>query len=171
MTNELKALPTLYRGVTYRSRTEARWAAFFDRMSIDAVYEGEGYDLDVWYLPDFWLPGPGVWFEVKGIGPSQREVEQARRLATASGRCVVIAIGHPTANDEAYNLVFFGLGSDGRRARFADQGKSLIVITGEGFDVLLELEGSQRDLSGAPYPDECLKVAREVQSLRFGVHE
>lgn len=42
----MKSIETTYRGIKYRSRTEARWAAFFDAMRIDAVYEGEGFDLD-----------------------------------------------------------------------------------------------------------------------------
>lgn len=50
-------IPTTYRGVTYRSRVEARWAVFFEAMGWPAVYEQQGLDLDgVWYLPDFWLP-------------------------------------------------------------------------------------------------------------------
>jgi hypothetical protein len=44
------AIPTLYRGIEYRSRLEARWAAFFSGLGWDHVYEpfdGDGY------IPDF----------------------------------------------------------------------------------------------------------------------
>jgi hypothetical protein len=48
------ARETTYRGVTFRSRLEARWAAFFDRIKWDWIYEpfnGDGY------IPDFLIMG------------------------------------------------------------------------------------------------------------------
>lgn len=47
-------IPTLYRGRWYRSRLEARWAAFFDLLGWD--FEYEPFDLAGW-IPDFILPG------------------------------------------------------------------------------------------------------------------
>jgi hypothetical protein len=47
---ELKAKPTVYAGIEFRSRLEARWAAFFDRIGHRWTYEpldGDGY------IPDF----------------------------------------------------------------------------------------------------------------------
>ncbi len=41
------ALETMYRGVVFRSRLEARWAVFFDWMYIRWEYEKEGVDLHV----------------------------------------------------------------------------------------------------------------------------
>jgi hypothetical protein len=46
----IAAIPTLYRGRTYRSRLEARWAAFFDLLGWQHEYEP--YDLGSW-SPDF----------------------------------------------------------------------------------------------------------------------
>ena len=48
---------TTYNGITYRSRLEARWAVFFDKLGIKYNYEPEGYKLDngLNYLPDFYL--------------------------------------------------------------------------------------------------------------------
>jgi len=46
----IKAIPTTYRGVKFRSRLEARWAAFFDLTGQSWTYEP--YDLDGW-APDF----------------------------------------------------------------------------------------------------------------------
>ena len=70
----LKAIETIYRGVRFRSRLEARWAVFFDACGIEWEYEPEGYDLGdgVWYLPDFRLHGVAgrggsvLYVEVKG---------------------------------------------------------------------------------------------------------
>lgn len=48
----IKAIPTEYAGVKFRSRTEARWAAFFDLVGLKWDYEP--FDLEGW-APDFLL--------------------------------------------------------------------------------------------------------------------
>lgn len=66
---ELKAIPTIYNGVKFRSRLEARWALFFDLCKIEWEYEKEGYQLTTgWYVPDFWIPSMKIWVEVKPPG-------------------------------------------------------------------------------------------------------
>lgn len=61
------AIETIYKGCRFRSRLEARWAVFFDAIGVEWKYEEQGYEVDGHrYLPDFWLPGPRVWAEVKG---------------------------------------------------------------------------------------------------------
>lgn len=58
-----RGVQTLYRGVEYRSRLEARWAAFMDRIGWETTYEpldGNGY------IPDFLVHGPSPFLvEVK----------------------------------------------------------------------------------------------------------
>lgn len=63
----INAIPTTYKGITFRSRTEARWAVFFDEIGIKWDYEPEGYEIGDGsrYLPDFWLPELDSFFEVK----------------------------------------------------------------------------------------------------------
>jgi hypothetical protein len=60
-----------YAGCLSRSRHEARWAVFFDRLGIKWEHEPQGYVIDGRpYLPDFklLLPGPWVVFaEVKNL--------------------------------------------------------------------------------------------------------
>ena len=92
-------LPTRYGGILYRSRTEARWAVFFDHLGINALYEPEGYDLGngIWYLPDFLLPDLDLFVEVKGEAPEPHEIEKARRLAEGTGKLVLIVVGPPAA--------------------------------------------------------------------------
>lgn len=76
----LKAIPTKYNGVQYRSRLEARWAMFFDYLDIEYYYEHEGYQLpSAWYLPDFFLPKHG-WFEIKPEKPSKEEQKTANEM-------------------------------------------------------------------------------------------
>jgi hypothetical protein len=49
-----EGIPTNYHGTRYRSRLEARWAAFFDLLKWDTHYEP--FDLDG-YIPDFVVHG------------------------------------------------------------------------------------------------------------------
>lgn len=66
----IKPIETRYAGHRFRSRLEARWAVFFDTLNIRWEYEPQGYligpEHDRPYLPDFWLPEPSIWVEVKG---------------------------------------------------------------------------------------------------------
>jgi hypothetical protein len=50
----IKAIPTKYNGTQFRSRLEARWAAFFDLLGWP--WEYEPFDCDGW-IPDFALFG------------------------------------------------------------------------------------------------------------------
>lgn len=54
MEYEFKPIPTKYKGRQYRSRLEARWAAYFDLTNIP--FEYEPFDLDGW-IPDFIING------------------------------------------------------------------------------------------------------------------
>jgi len=74
-------IPTLYRGVRFRSRLEARYAAFFDEL--DWPWEYEPVDADG-YIPDFLLDfEPGILlFEVKGM---REELDGARLKIEMSG--------------------------------------------------------------------------------------
>jgi hypothetical protein len=62
-------IETRYAGRLFRSRLEARWAVFFDKLGISWEYEPEGYKLEdgTWYLPDFRLTlmRKEYWCEVK----------------------------------------------------------------------------------------------------------
>lgn len=84
----MKAIETIYKGHRFRSRLEARWAVVFDTLGIEWQYEPQGYECGVrltkslwWeeyprinYLPDFWLPGEGVFVEVKGEFTSEEKL-------------------------------------------------------------------------------------------------
>lgn len=75
----IKAIPTRYKGYHFRSRTEARWAVFFESMGLSWEYEPQGFDTpDGPYLPDFKLHGEfgPVWFEVKGERPTDVEIRK-----------------------------------------------------------------------------------------------
>lgn len=62
----LQAIPTLYGGVWFRSRLEARWAVFFTRIGLDWVWEDQRYRAEPKsYLPDFLLPKLRLRIEIK----------------------------------------------------------------------------------------------------------
>lgn len=52
VTTTIQAIPTLFRGIRFRSRLEAKWAAFFAACSWEWTYEP--FDLNG-YIPDFGL--------------------------------------------------------------------------------------------------------------------
>lgn len=94
----MKAINTLYAGNYFRSRTEARWAIYFDLIGVKWEYEKEGYDLGdgVFYLPDFWFPEHQMYGEVKPTDTLlDHEEDKARRLSLQSGLNVVILSGQP----------------------------------------------------------------------------
>lgn len=100
-------LPTLYNGITYRSRTEARWARFFDAAGIRFEYEKEGYSLSSGnYLPDFSLSlyphdnlfyrgTGGVFAEVKGDKFTDKEKEKCFELCKVTNQPVLMLCGVP----------------------------------------------------------------------------
>lgn len=102
----IPAIETKFDGRFFRSRTEARWAAFFKALGWPYEYEKEGYDLSgVWYLPDFYLPDMKLWIEVKGAEPTPGEVALCRQLAAARQEHVLLAVGQP--QPEAAQLLAF----------------------------------------------------------------
>lgn len=63
----IKAIPTRYKGYNFRSRTEARWAVFFDALGLAWEYEPQGFFTEdgTGYLPDFWVPELKAIVEIK----------------------------------------------------------------------------------------------------------
>ena len=95
----MKAIETTYQGRRYRSRTEAKWAVFFNELMLPFEYEKEGFVIGgVPYLPDFWLPTIGVWLEIKGERAEPEKVALVRGLANETGKAAVIWQGLPDLN-------------------------------------------------------------------------
>lgn len=95
-------IQTSYKGYKMRSRTEAKWAIFFDTLGLRWQYEVEGFDLGAagYYLPDFWLPDLRLWCEVKGIEPPAEELRKLQALAEGRGDNVLLLVGQPGAPKE-----------------------------------------------------------------------
>ncbi len=106
----MKAIETSYDGYLFRSRLEARWAIFFNKLGIKYEYEKEGYDLgnSIKYLPDFWLLNVclrntnelGIWLEIKGRRPTYDESVACFALGKFTKQPVLLAIGLP--NEEIF---------------------------------------------------------------------
>lgn len=98
-----KAITTHYNGYKFRSRLEARWAVFFDAAGLAYEYEKEGFELSTGdsYLPDFWLPGLQIWFEVKPSG-GELGSDTCRKLIWFSREIagIIIATGDPWYSTE-----------------------------------------------------------------------
>lgn len=82
---------------SFRSRTEAAWAGLFDRLGLEWCYEciEERLARALRYRPDFWLPGPQVFVEIKGAAPTPGEIRVARELRQATGQRVYLLAGWP----------------------------------------------------------------------------
>ena len=108
----IKAIPTIYNGVEYRSRLEAQVACLLTNLGADFQYEPQGFDLGdgLKYLPDFFVTnncayedtpewkhekmmifggeiGPKqFWIEVKGnFANKERDEEKVLKFAGVGG--------------------------------------------------------------------------------------
>lgn len=63
----MEAIETIYKGIKFRSRLEARWAYYFDLCGFEWMYESEGFHLSdgSMYLPDFYIPRLNMFVEIK----------------------------------------------------------------------------------------------------------
>jgi hypothetical protein len=94
VTKEFKVLETFHHGYRFRSRLEARWAVFFDRLAVSYRYEPEGYLLEGrGYLPDFYLLQQDCFVEIKPKLPDTEELEKTRLLALNTGKEVYTFYG------------------------------------------------------------------------------
>jgi hypothetical protein len=99
----IAAIPTVYRGRTYRSRLEAKWAAFFDR--IGWRHEYEPFDLGAW-SPDFLLPDLDTLVEVKPWVEFDRDTA-FRAAQAAEYKQVLLTMAAPQNLDLVVNLGWF----------------------------------------------------------------
>jgi hypothetical protein len=84
MSKNVRSYPTSYNGSRFRSRLEARWAAFFDLIGWRWTYEP--FDADG-YVPDFQIHGPtGLLVEVGPCEFLSEFAEKAEKPLQAFGR-------------------------------------------------------------------------------------
>jgi len=137
----IAAIPTFYNGVLYRSRIEARYAVFWDRLGIKHEYEPQGFvTAGIPYLPDFAVyPALGtLWIEIKpnwqadpdGVARWRKFAD--RRPQPGTTRAALLA-GPPSlegdylvigGDDDQYNPVTGGWDDDTQQWR-----PSLLCVT------------------------------------------
>lgn len=94
---QIKAIPTVYRGIEFDSRTEAKWACFLDHLVIRWEREHEGFVLPngEWYLIDYWLPDLQFYMEIKGPGFTEAETRRCAEVCVGTGFPVLMLAGGP----------------------------------------------------------------------------
>lgn len=95
----MQPIETTFLGIRFRSRLEARWAAFFHVLGVKWTYEIEAYRLstgDV-YLPDFKidLETETVWCEVKPKGGDIRKFIAFMRELPSSDNVMGTVLSDP----------------------------------------------------------------------------
>ena len=107
--------PTWYNNYLFRSKLEAKWAVFFDRLKIRWTYEPEPFVCSdgSQYTPDFFLPEvylrdvKGIYIEIKPEGFSDH-LYYRRIKSSLEGSNLVVLFGDPItatveAQDSGYN--------------------------------------------------------------------
>ncbi len=136
----IRPIETRYDGYLFRSRLEARWAVFFDALDVPYEYELEGFDirdgdLDLHYLPDFYLPTLDTFVEVKpNIVIPRAQALKFVEFHAVSGNNVLLTRGEP-----GHALVLLTCqAEDALLARFAFDGDRAVIIGGPLPPITLE---------------------------------
>jgi len=170
----IKAIETEYNGCLYRSRLEARWAVFFDSLSLSFIFEKEGFVIDgERYLPDFWINDWNCWVEIKPYilrknhvvddDEENKSIERTfrlcRKLSDNKNEVVLLIGGSPyiegttslnnlNENDRYsfnYEIVVFYPNSVMLSNNFND------ALSKTGFSLKMEIDGIQNRLSHGFY--------------------
>lgn len=94
----MRPIETKYNGYTFRSRLEARWAAFFD--ILEWRWEYEPTEFDGW-VPDFVLFGKkqNVFVEVKPVSSFPQHVADKIDLSGCQDEVLILGMTFPIVNE------------------------------------------------------------------------
>lgn len=107
----IPAKPTVYGGLQFRSRLEAKWAAFFD--TLGWPHEYEPMDLAGW-IPDFLLKlDTPVLVEVKPATTIEEMFSYTAKIDAADTSYEVLIVGASPIFDDGCGLPFIGLTREG----------------------------------------------------------
>jgi len=96
--------PTNYRGILFRSKSEANAANYMDRLGIRWLYEHESYLLDgEQYTPDFYLPEIDTLIEIK---PEifNAEIDRIREFVPHIGKKLAVLTPDLRVTDLCYRI-------------------------------------------------------------------
>lgn len=153
----ISSIPTNYKGHTFRSQMEARWAVFFDYFGIVWNYEPHGLSFESEkYLPDFYLPDFNLYVEVK-YNKDPDAIRITKKFASHHCIDIVVCDGNPHTRP----LLLFS-GSDGR-AVLGFESKILFFYK--------KGEGLAYDVSKPSIRPEYLEAVEKANTSRFGSME
>lgn len=97
---EIDAKPTVYNHILYRSRLEAKWAAFFDFVRWDFDYEPEPFKT---WSPDFVIHTLDCYVEIKPYSHWNDTLMEKIKPYSTQYRCALLS-EDITINEEAYYI-------------------------------------------------------------------
>jgi hypothetical protein len=124
---------TMYNNQAFATEQEARWAVFFDNLSVPWEYEKQEFHLPYGgaFTPDFWIPDQQFWVDIKPDLPSEDQIIQVADLSFFTRKWVYLvwgAIGKHAIY--AFNLPFYEQGYDKRFVfTLSEQTHELIVAS------------------------------------------
>lgn len=130
---DIKPIETVYNGYRFRSRLEARWAVFFDKMGIQYEYEPEGYVLDdgTKYLPDFYLCEIDAFVEIKPVGAISVKVDDEGVVFDDGRECgAKYAAAASTLADHHTFILLVGEPYDALARNHGGKGEADVFFTG-----------------------------------------
>jgi hypothetical protein len=184
----IPAKETTYAGRKFRSRTEARWAMFWDQLGIDWDWEPQGFTTADGrpYLPDFVVfPALGrLWVEVKGSWESDPDgIAKFRTFAAErpqpSGSRAALLVGNPTldgkflvvgGDDDQDDPAKGGWEDDTQQWRPCGSGYHFDLTYPGLFRAKFAEDGCADDFGG-PGEERLRKAVEAALSARFGTHE
>lgn len=173
---KIKAIPTIYKEILYRSRLEARWAVFFDLMEWEFTYEPE--DLEKW-SPDFTIrttAGNDFLVEIKPLRMVDVKLRMRLGEATNFSKGILILSQSPFTDNRIPNAI--GLSSLGGKILNAKNEEDFEFCTsavfnayGKGIDIINFCEYEAIDGNELTEASEYCKAlwnqaGNEVQFLR-----
>lgn len=102
----IHAIETMYKGIRYRSRLEATWAAFFDL--VGWRYEYEPVDFNGW-IPDFVLLGKSpVYVEVKPVYEFPEDVADKISQSGCENEVLIVGMTIPLPSEDSIGNLKLG---------------------------------------------------------------
>jgi len=170
----MKAIPTFYNGIKFRSRLEAKWAAFFDNLKWH--WEYEPFDLGGW-IPDFMLIGKNrsTLVEVKPYTQTEeweKTIEKCIKAQIKSNDNKELLLLGTCPNPSFHNIYFIGvvLGLMNERTWHDNPYSSFypaIFNNYNGFGFLNSIESYEDRITGDYDGDHCISPAllEEIEPL------
>ncbi|MBD2626610.1 hypothetical protein [Trichormus variabilis] len=147
----IKAIPTEYNDVQFRSRLEAKWAAFFDILKWE--WEYEPCDFDGW-IPDFLLKFDSpIFVEVKPVYNFPKDIADEIEKSGCTEDCLIVGMTLDSPNNSSTYGVQIGWKRvvDYEEAFFLEASDLVWPVYKNWFEVVFTLDKHKKiTFGGAP---------------------